>query len=159
MIGADDGPDAAGQEPDEGDDDPLAPYVELAMKNRQHGRAHNIEPRQDDDPLYCFGSGDATVYAMEDGRSGLMIGRAVGRDTEGCVFCLVGASRTAMLTMLDDGEVPPTEAFDDARDLSLCSVFEDVGVDNVVLVQHYRRLRDVPAEYLPGQPFLEFTAE
>jgi len=150
----------------------VASYVELAMRALQHHRVHP-EPGQQEDPLYCFGSGDATVYAIEDGMQRLMVGRGVGRDSQGCIYCLVGASSQALLAMLDNGETPPTEAFHEAGELTLCSVFQadhsprrhyrltalNQPVSNVVLVQYYKRIEDVPVAYRPGQPFLQFTEE
>ena len=147
-------------EPAEGDggddEDRVASSVELAMKNLQRRRVR-LEPGEEEAPLYCFGSGDDTVYAIEDSAGRLMIGRGVGRDGEGCIYCLVGAGSLALLTLLDNGEVMPSEVFDDAVELTLCSVFEADRVDNVVLVQHYHRFHDIPAEYRPGKPFLRFT--
>jgi len=136
----------------------LASYVKLAMKNLQHHRAH-VERDQDELPFYAFGSGDSTVYAIEDGVDRLMIGRGVGRDGEGCIYCLVASSSPAMLAMLDRGEVSPTEVFDYATELTLCSVFHADQINNVILVQRYKTIEDVPVEYRPGQPFLRFTED
>jgi hypothetical protein len=162
----------AGAAGDEGDDARVPSHVELAMENLQHHQAR-AEPGHEEDPLYCFGSGDATLYAIEDGTKRVIIGRGVGRDAEGCIYCLVGTSSPALLAMLGTGEVAPTEAFHDAAELTLCSVFQadhtprrhfrltalNRPVSNVVLVQHYKRIQDVPIEYRPGQPFLRFTDE
>ncbi|HYA69525.1 MAG TPA: hypothetical protein VED63_12405 [Acidimicrobiales bacterium] len=156
---------------DENDEALLAPYVALAMKNLQHHRARAESDQED--PLHRFGSGNATLYAIEDGVKRLMIGRGVGRDAEGCIYCLVGTCSPALLARLDTGAVAPTEAFDGAAELALCSVFQadhtpgrpfrltalNRPVSNVVLVQHYKRFQDVPVEYRPGQPFLQFTDE
>jgi hypothetical protein len=156
---------------DEYDEALVASYVELAMKNLQHHQV-KAEPGQEDPP-YSFGSADATLYAIKDGVRRLMIGRAVGRDGGGCIYCLVGTSPPTLLARLDTGEVAPTEAFDDAAELTLCSVFQadhaprlhsrlaarNRPVSNVVLVQHYKRIQDVPMEYRPGQPFLQFADE
>jgi hypothetical protein len=157
---------------DENDEALVASHVEVAMQNLQR---HQVwaEPGQGEDPLHCFGSGDATVYAIEDGVKRLIIGRGVGRDGEGCIYCLVGTSSPALLAMLGTGAVTPSEAFGDAAELTLCSVFQadhaprrhyrltalNRPVSNVVLVQHYKRIQDVPVEYRPGQPFLHFTDE
>jgi len=150
----------------------VASHVELAMENLQHHQVR-AEPDQEEDPLYCFGFGDDTLYAIEDGVKRLIIGRGVGRDDEDCIYCLVGTSSPALLAMLDTGEVAPTEAFHDATELTLCSVFQaddapsrhfrlnalNRPVSNVVVVQHFKRIQDVPVEYRPGQPFLQFTDE
>lgn len=143
---------------DEDDEALVASCVELAMKNLQHHRVR-VERGQEEVPVYCFGSDDATLYAIEDGVERLMIGRGVGRDSEGCVYCLVAATSSAMLAMLDSGEVAPDEAFDHATELTLCSVFEADLANNVILVQHYRSIEDVPVEYRLGEPFLRFTSE
>ena len=157
---------------DENDEAFVASHVEVAMQNLQH---HHVrpEPDEEEDPLYCFGSGDATVYAIKDGPKRFVIGRAVGRDGEGCVYCLVGTSSSTLLARLDRAEVAASEAFDGAADLTLCSVFLadhaprrhfqlaalNEPVSNVVLVQRYKRIEDVPVEYRPGQRFLGFTDE
>ena len=61
---------------------------------------------------------------------------------------------------LEAGDLTGAELLADARDISLCGVFVDEqDASNVLLVQHYRRPRDVPADYLPPTPFLEFTAD
>jgi hypothetical protein len=147
--------DAGGEAEGDEDDDPVASYVELAMENLQ--RSPVRADTEEEAPLYCFGSGDTALYALDDGPGRLMIGRAVGQDDDNCVYCLVGATSSSLLDALDGGEVRLTEAFDDAGDLTLCSVFEADEVDNVVLVQHYEGIEDVPDEYRPGRPFLQFT--
>jgi len=165
-------PDDTAEE-DEPDEALVASCVELAMQNLQRHKVRIAESDEEEDPLRCFGSGDAAVYAIEDGAKRLMIGRAVGRDGQGCIYCLVGTGSPELLAMLDSGEVAPTEAFDDATELTLCTVFQadeaprrpfrlaalNRPVSNVVLVERYRRMKDVPAEYHPGQPFLQFTEE
>ena len=42
-------------------------------------------------------------------------------------------------------------------ELALCSVYEDDEASNVVVVQDYDRVEQVPAEYRPASPFLTFT--
>ena len=157
----------------QGDDDEeglVATHVELAMDSlrHHHGRA---EPGDEPDPLYCFGSGDAVLYVLEDGDTRLLVGRGVGRDYEGCVYCLVGSGPPGLLAALQSGDVPPVEAFDHATEFTLCSVYQaddtprlqfrlsalNRPVSNVVRVQHYKKIEDVPVEYGPGKPFLRFT--
>jgi len=148
----------------------VATHVGLAMDSlrHHHGRA---EPGDEPDSLYCFGSGDAVLYALEDGDTRLLVGRGVGRDDEGCIYCLVGSGPPGLLAALQSGDVAPVEAFDHAAELTLCSVFQaddtprlqfrlsalNRPVSNVVRVQHYKKIEDVPVEYGPGEPFLRFT--
>jgi len=87
-----------------------------------------------------------------------MVGRRVGRAPDGCVYCLVARISLEQYGDMVAGELDLTDVFTDARDISLCGVFEEDEVAaNVLLVQHYRRSRQVPADYLPPSPFLEFT--
>jgi hypothetical protein len=61
---------------------------------------------------------------------------------------------------IEVGELDWSEVFSDARDISLCGVVdEEEAASNVFVVQHYRRRRDVPDDYVPGSPILEFTDE
>jgi len=154
-------PPEALRKPGDGEDsnqrERIAVCVELAMRNLQHGRVR-AEGEQSE-TVHCFGSGDDTLYALEDGGGRLMMGRGVGRDGEGCIYCLVGTSSVGLLLLLDDGEMIPAEAFEGATELTLCSVYQDDQVHNVVLVQHYKALEDVPAQYRPAQPFLQFTEQ
>ncbi len=161
-----------GADSDGNDEDLVASHVELAMRDLQRHRVR-VETGQGENSAHRFGSGDSTLYAIEDGGDRLMIGRGVGRDGENCIYCLVGTSTPALLAMLDTGEVAPNEAFDHASEITLCSVFQaghaprrhfrltalNQQVSNVVLVQHYKEMGDVPVEYRPGQPFLRFADE
>jgi hypothetical protein len=89
-----------------------------------------------------------------------MVGRLVGETPDGCTYCLVARISLYRYEQLADGDVPLTEAFSDARDVSLCGVFEkEHGPSNVFLVQHYKNVDGVAPDYLPPSPFLEFTGE
>ena len=55
-----------------------------AMKERAHGGIHLFgHPAR---IRACAGTGDAAVYAIDDGPHHCMIGRPVGATTDGCVF-------------------------------------------------------------------------
>ena len=63
------------------------------------------------------------------------------------------ASRGAVRGTSRPGTSALADVFSEARDISLCGVFEeDEAASNVLLVQHYRRPRDMPADYLPPTP-------
>jgi hypothetical protein len=105
----------------------------------------------------ALGLGDGTVYFMDDGRSHCMIGRRVGSSPDGPVYCLVGRVPIDTYVQASNGEQAVADSFQDAKDIALCSVFEDEGMSSeVILVQHYRHLKDVPTDYLPLSPFIEF---
>jgi hypothetical protein len=127
-----------------------------AMEDRKHS-SWRPAPGEDQEIRYRVGSGDRTLYAIDDGPHHCMIGRLVGEDADGCVYCLVARIDLDHFNDLKHEDVPLERAFTGARDISLSSVFESESVSNVVQIQHYRRDEDVPDEYLPPSPFLEFT--
>ena len=135
--------------------DAIPPAPLWAMRSRAHGR--RLPP---DDPGFVAastGAGDEAVYLMDDGPKHCMIGRRVGRSPDGCVYCLVARITMGHARDLVDEEAAPAEAFADAHDIALCGVYSADRASNVILVQHYRHLSDVPADYLPPSPFIEFT--
>lgn len=140
-------------------DDAIPPAPLLAMKDRMHSR----RLYQLDEPGHVqrrLGVADDAVYFIDDGRDHCMIGRRVGQAPDGSTYCLVARISIYQYEDLARGDVPLEEAFSEARDVSLCAVFaEEHGVSNVVPVQHYRSVDDIPVEYLPPGPFIEFTDE
>jgi hypothetical protein len=136
------------------DDIPRAPL--WAMRIRMHS-LRRLEPGEEGRIRRRLGDDD-DLYFIDDGPDHCMVGRRVGQAPDGCVYCLVARISLDSYTDLLDGDVDFTDAFTDAKDISLCGVFEaDEDVSNVLLVQHYRRPRDVPEDYLPSSPYLEFT--
>jgi hypothetical protein len=122
-----------------------------SLRRLEPGEEGRIRRRLGDDD-------DDALYFIDDGPDHCMVGRRVGHAPDGCVYCLVARISLDRFTDLVDGDVERTEAFGDARDISLCGVFEaDEAGSNVLLVQHYRRPGDVPEDYLPSNPYLEFT--
>jgi hypothetical protein len=135
----------------------LAPAVLGAMRNRMHSN-HRMAPGEDGYIGDTLGGGDDAIEVIDDGPDHCMIGHAVGQAPDGCVYALVARVSLDQYGDVVAGDLDPTELFSDARAIALCGVVEeDHEVTNVFLVQHYRRARDVPADYLPGSPFLEFT--
>jgi hypothetical protein len=134
---------------------PAAPL--WAMKDRRHSFAQQ-ELGDAERVRSSFGEGDAAVYFIDDGRTHCMVGRRVGETPEGFVYCLVGRIKLDAYEDLVEAVVPVEEAFSEAHDIALCGVFVDeAGTSDVTLVHHYAHPRDVPGEYLPPSPFIEFT--
>ncbi|MDR3650194.1 MAG: hypothetical protein P4L20_13955, partial [Acidimicrobiales bacterium] len=149
------GPD--GDSDGEGElDIPPAPL--WAMRVRMHSHRHP-DPGEEGRIRRRLGTGDDTLYVIDDGLDHCMVGRRVGRASDGCTYCLVARISLDRYTDLEAGDVAPAAAFAESRDISLCGVFEEEQAANVVLVQHYTRPRDVPLDYLPPSPFLEFTED
>jgi hypothetical protein len=126
------------------------------MEDRKHS---TWRPESDEDgKIRCrLGPDDGVLYVIDDGRDHCMIGRLVGQDTDGCVYCLVARITLDRFEELRSDDVALDQAFAEARDVCLSAVFESDSASNVVHVQHYRRAEDVPEEYLPPSAFLEFT--
>jgi hypothetical protein len=86
------------------------------------------------------------------------VSRKVGTSPDGCTYCLVGRIDLATFERLVDNESLTDTVFSEARDLSLCSVFEALqSVSNVLEVQSFATFDDVPPEYLPPHPIIEFS--
>src|ERR1700691_4891541 len=102
--------------------------------------------------------------------------RAMKRRSPCSVLCRVGRGKPptppALLAMLDTGEAAPTEAFNDAAELTRYSVFQAdprraaISDSAHSTDQSERRPgaalqedQDVPLENHPDQPFLRFTDE
>jgi len=137
-------------------DEAIAGAVLAAMENGKH--SSSVAGSADTKLIeYCIGAGDSAIYAIDDGRDHTMIGRGVGDDDDGCVYCLVARITRDRFEELSDGALHVQSAFDEARDISLSSVFLADHGSNVVLVQRFRRIEDVPGEYRPASPFLRFS--
>jgi hypothetical protein len=121
-------------------------------------RRHSSRRLDTDDAVHCrLGEGDRTLYVIDDGLDHCMVSRLVGEDSDGCAYYLVGRISIDRFNDLRDEEVPLEHAFSTAHDLTLMSVFESESASNVVTVQPYHRVDDVPVEYLPPGPFIPFN--
>jgi hypothetical protein len=104
-----------------------------------------------------LGKADSALYFTDDGPDHCMASRRVGRSPDGSEYCLVARISLFRYQELRDREVAVDDAFSDARDICLCGVFEDESASDVIVVQHYRHVADIPDEYLPPAPFIEFS--
>jgi hypothetical protein len=145
-----------GVDDDDLDDDVIPALLRVALKDRMHTRRFSAP----DDPGHVdtvLGTGADAVAVVDDGPDHCMIGRPVGRSSDGCLYVLVARISFYGYEQLRDGEIPLVDAYADGRDISLVGLFEvDDTVENVMVVQHYRRADRVPDDYLPPSPFLEF---
>jgi hypothetical protein len=144
---------------EEGEPEGIIPPSPLwAMKERRHeqllhafGHPHRIRA--------CVGSGDASVYAIDDGRRHCMIGRRVGGTRDGCVYSLVARVPMDTYEALVAGSIDGAHAFRTGTDAGLSGTVEDPGVSNVFDVDFYRHGEDIPSEYLPPAPFIDFAED
>ena len=127
-----------------------------AMKYLRHGQHGPLTGHDAPEELrLAVSSGDETVYVIDDGASHCMVARRVGSAPDGCLYCLVARVKIDDVQDVRDGWAPLSGLFSLGRELTLCGVVEG-SVSNVVRVASYRKYRDVPDEYLPPSPIIEF---
>lgn len=98
------------------------------------------------------------LFAIDDGKYHCMIGRLVGQSPDGCTYSLVGRISLNDYDRLDAGQIPLDDAFSHAKDIGLCGVYNgEPETSNVIVVEAYRHSKNVPTEYLPPSPFVEFS--
>jgi hypothetical protein len=128
-----------------------------ALKERAHGGIHlfghpaRIRARA--------GSGDAAVYAIDDGPHHCMIGRVVGATTDGCSYSLIGRVDLSTWQDLERGAIDGRAAFAAARELGLSGTVDTGGIANVLDIDWYEGPDDVPANYLPPSPHITFAVD
>ncbi len=129
-----------------------------ALKERRHGTAHLFgHPAR---LRAVAGTGDAAVYAVEDGADHCMIGRVVGSEPGGCTYSLVARVDRSTWDALAAGRIDGRAAFAASTDAGLSGTVEGggAGLGNVFDVDWYPSPADIPAEYLPPSPAVAFTA-
>jgi hypothetical protein len=140
---------------DEATDGPVPPAVLWAMKFHRH---LHLGHRDNEEIRVALGNGTETVYVIDDGPNRCMIGRLVGSSPDGCTYSLVGGADIGIYWRYADGDLPLAELFSCTRHLSLCAAYDGVqGPSNVIEVERFSHARDVPAEYLPPHPPIEFS--
>jgi hypothetical protein len=128
-----------------------------AMKYLRHGQYGALTGHDAPEELrLAIGSDGDTTYVIDDGASHAMVARRVGSAPDGSLYCLVARVRIEDVQDVRNGWAPADGLFAGGRELTLCAVVEG-SVSNVVRVAGYRHYRDVPPEYLPPSPFIEFT--
>jgi hypothetical protein len=129
-----------------------------AMKDRRHEQlphpfGHPSRIRA------CLGAGPAAVYAIDDGARHCMIGHQVGATSDGCTYTLVARVPRKVYEQLAAGTIDGRHAFLEAKDATLLGTGEEPGMANVFDVDFYRHPSDIPAEYLPPSPFIDFAED
>jgi hypothetical protein len=135
----------------------VPPEALWAMKYLRHGWfATSSDSDSIDHIRWKSSDGDEpALYAIDDGYDHCMVSRVVGSSPDGCTYCLV--ARTLRLDFEEgrNGEMEPSELFSLGDEFTLCGVVAG-SISNVVRVAGYRRLEDVPRDFLPPSGFIEF---
>lgn len=152
LIGKDEASPLADDEEVEGT---VPPSPLWAMKDRRHIQWHLLPSHERHQRLReRLGSGDETVYAIDDGAKHVMIGRPIATLEGECEYCLIGRVPVDRFEELRRRERPMTAAFDGATELTVCGIAEvdRILTTNVFDVDRYDDPADIPREYLPGSP-------
>jgi hypothetical protein len=142
---------------EEDEEDVQIPHAALwAMKYRRH---FHFGSRDNDVFRARLGTEGDRVYVLDDGDEHYMICREVGVD-EVLEYFLVGRIPIETYERRREGEVGVVNIFSEAKDLGLCSVYDaSEAASNIVLVENYGHIDDVPSDYLPCHPLIQFTDE
>jgi hypothetical protein len=131
------------------------------MKARRHSHWHLLGRDRTTRVRERIGDDSASVYVIDDGREHVLIGHPVGSSPSGCQYCLVGRITTADFDALRYGDLDPRRAFDNSDDVTLCGVvaIDEILTGDVFDVARYDAAADVPREYLPGNPAIDFPSD
>ncbi len=129
-----------------------------AMKERRHEQFLHIFGHPDRIRV-CIGSGDDAVYAIDDGKHHCMIGHRVGATLDGVVYSLIARVEKATYEALAKGDITGADAFVASHEAGLSGTVEEPGVSNIFDIDYYQPSSEIPDEYLPGRPFMEFARD
>lgn len=133
-----------------------------AMKDRRHVQWHLLPSHERHERLRDrVGDGDDAVYVIDDGAHHVMLGRRIGARAGECEYCLVGRAPRQRYDDLRSRAVAPAAAFEGATELTVCGVVDEEGTlsSNVFDVARYADASEIPAEYRPGAPFIQFDQD
>ncbi len=140
------------------DDEPegvIPPNPLYALKQRAHGGLHLFgHPTR---IRAVAGTGDAAVYAIDDGPHHCMIGRPVGTTGDGCAYALVGRVTRETWDALAAGQIDGRQAFSVAAEVGVSGTVADGGLSEVFDVLSFAEPTGVPEAYLPPSPPIAFT--
>jgi hypothetical protein len=144
---------------EEGEPEGVVPPSPLwAMKERRHEQWLHLFGHPDRIRA-CVGTGDAAVYVIDDGKHHCMIGRRVGATLDGCIYSLVARIGKETYNALSSGSIDGRDAFLASTEAGLSGTVEVPGVSNIFDVDYFPDAAEIPAEYLPPAPFIEFAKD
>jgi hypothetical protein len=133
----------------------IPPAALWAMKYRRH---FHFGSRSDTVFRTVLGDESDPVYILDDGAKHHMVGRQVGVDQEGLKYFLIGRITMGVYEHFAIDGADIAGIFDEADDLCLCSVYEATeGPSNVLLVRSYEGIDQVPGDYVPPNPLIQFA--
>jgi hypothetical protein len=135
---------------------PIPPASLWAMKNHRHEQLPHLfgHPAR---LRVSVGAGDAAVYVIDDGSRHCMIGRRVGATLGSTTYTLVARVPRKVYDDLAAGTINGRHAFLEAKEAALLGTGEEPGMANIFDVDFYQHPSEIPDEYLPPAPSIEFT--
>jgi hypothetical protein len=158
IVGPDDSTPLDEDEPEH----TIPPCPLWAMKLHRHVQWHFLAgPDRHERVRATVGSGDDTIYAIDDGNKHVTIGHNFGVSPDGCTYCIIGRLPLRRFEALVDHELAPAHAFDEATDLACYGVISEDQIvsSNVIGLDRYDAIAEIPPDFLPGRPFIEFDQD
>lgn len=106
-----------------------------------------------------LGSGDDTVYVMDDGHHHCIVGRHIGQTGDGCSYSLVARVSRAQYEALAGGSASARDLLAQGKGRALYGVVDDGPASNVFLVGTFGTATPVPDDYLPPHPPIDFPSD
>jgi hypothetical protein len=156
------GDDASSPLEEEEPEGTIPPSPLWAMKMRRHVQWHLLPAHKRHDRLRAvIGSGDDALYVIDDDHSHVMIGRRIGTSGDGCDYCIIGRAPRSVYDELAQGRLAPSAVFGQLHQLELCgiAVEENIASSNIIDVDRYETADEIPSEYLPGHPYIDFHGD
>jgi hypothetical protein len=129
-----------------------------AMKERAHGGIHIFgHPAR---IRAHAGEDSGRVYAIDDGPHHCMIGRPVGQSGDGgCIYSLIARVDLPTWQSCASGAIDGRQLFLASHEAGLSGTVDTNGVSNIMDIDWYESPEEIPAEYLPPAPFIEFPQD
>ena len=133
----------------------LPPPAVWAMKYRRH---FHFGSRNENAFRAALGDDGDPVYVLDDGAKHHMVCREVGVGEGGLRYFLIGRITVAVYERFANDAKNLGGIFPEASDLCLCSVYEATeGPSNILLVESYPGIDQVPSDYLPSNGLIQFS--
>jgi len=128
------------------------------MKERAHGGIHIFgHPAR---IRAHAGEDSGRVYAIDDGPHHCMIGRPVGQSGDGgCIYSLIARVDLPTWQSCASGAIDGRQLFLASHEAGLSGTVDTNGVSNIMDIDWYESPEEIPAEYLPPAPFIEFPQD
>ncbi len=106
-----------------------------------------------------LGAVDDTLYVIDDGHHHCIVGRHLGQTADGCSYSLVARVPKGRYEALSAGTLSPRDLLAGATGRAIYGVVDDGPASNVFLVGTFGAGTEIPDDYLPPHPPIDFPAD